>query len=139
MAGKRVLSVGQCGADNWSISRSLRRHFGAEVIPVDSPCEAVERVIAEAFDLVLVNRVLDADGTSGVDLIRRLCLARGDGHPAIMLVSNYEDAQRQAAEAGAVPGFGKASLGQPHMLARLGKYLGETEPETSPRDEVTPH
>ena len=41
----------------------------------------------------------------------------------IMLVSNYEDAQQRAVEKGALPGFGKASLGQPHMLARLKSIL----------------
>ena len=42
----------------------------------------------------------------------------------MMLVSNYEDAQNEAVAAGALPGFGKASLGQPHMLARLRPLLG---------------
>jgi hypothetical protein len=41
----------------------------------------------------------------------------------VMLVSNHEDAQRAAVEAGAVPGFGKAALGHPAMLARMGNYL----------------
>jgi hypothetical protein len=40
-----------------------------------------------------------------------------------MLVSNYEDAQAQAVQAGATTGFGKAALGQPHMLARVERYL----------------
>ena len=42
----------------------------------------------------------------------------------VMLVSNYEDAQREAVAKGALPGFGKAALGQPHTLARLRAVLG---------------
>jgi hypothetical protein len=44
-----------------------------------------------------------------------------------MLVSNHEDAQREAVQAGALPGFGKASLGQPAMIARLKGGLGLTD------------
>jgi len=40
------------------------------------------------------------------------------------LVSNYTDAQAQAVQAGAEPGFGKSSLGQPQMLDRVRAFLG---------------
>jgi hypothetical protein len=40
-----------------------------------------------------------------------------------MLISNYEDAQKEAQAAGAVAGFGKAALGQPAMLDRVRPYL----------------
>ena len=40
-----------------------------------------------------------------------------------MLVSNYADAQREAVEAGAEPGFGKASLGRPEMLGKIRPIL----------------
>ena len=36
MPPKRVLSVGQCGADHPAISRMIRQHFDAEVEPADS-------------------------------------------------------------------------------------------------------
>jgi CheY-like chemotaxis protein len=124
MSAKRVLNVGQCAADNWSIARTLEKHFRAEVVPASDAAEALDRLERESFDLVLVNRVLDADGSSGLDVIKRV---RGEdalrGAP-VMLVSNYEDAQREAAAAGAVPGFGKAALGHPRMLDRVAKYLG---------------
>jgi CheY-like chemotaxis protein len=122
--------VGQCGADHGSISRTLSRHLGATVESADSAAEAVERARQGAFDLILVNRVLDADGSSGLDVIRRLKGA--DGAPAVpvMLVSNYDDAQREAVAAGALPGFGKAALVQPAMLTRLRKVLGGEAPAT---------
>ena len=41
----------------------------------------------------------------------------------VMLVSNYEDSQRQAVLAGAAPGFGKSALGQSQMIDRLRQFL----------------
>jgi CheY-like chemotaxis protein len=120
---KRVLSVGQCFADHSSIARVLRGAFGAEVVGADSSQEALDRLRREAFSLVLVNRVLDADGSSGLDLIRAIQSEAALRDVPVMLVSNYEDAQAQAVQAGASAGFGKAALGQPHMLARVEPYL----------------
>ena len=124
MAGKRVLSVGQCYADHGSITRTLGQHFGAEVVAADSAEEAKDRLRREAFDLVLVNRVLDANGHSGLDVIRQI---KGDDESQkvpVMLVSNYDDAQEQAVGLGAERGFGKAALGHPAMLGRLERWLG---------------
>lgn len=127
MTAKRVLSVGQCMADHGSIARTLRTAFGAEVISADCAEEALEQLHKGPFALVLVNRVLDADGSSGLDVLRALKAdAKANTVPA-MLVSNYEDAQAQAVEAGAVEGFGKSSLGRPEMLERVGTYLGKTD------------
>lgn len=120
---KRVLSVGQCFADHSGISRVLRGSFGAEVIGVDSARQALEQLRGETFALVLVNRVFDADGSSGLDLIVTLQADDQLRSVPIMLVSNYEDAQAKAVQAGAALGFGKASLGQASMLSRLAPYL----------------
>lgn len=120
---RRVLSVGQCFADHSGITRVLRGAFAAEVIGADSAPEALQQLRQDTFALVLVNRVLDADGSSGLELIRALKADEQLRHVPVMLVSNYEDAQAQAVQAGAVPGFGKAALGQPHMLARVEAYL----------------
>jgi CheY-like chemotaxis protein len=120
---KRVLSVGQCFADHSSLSRVLRSSFAAEVVGADTSRETLDQLRQEAFALVLVNRVFDADGTSGLDLIRAIKADDKLRSVPVMLVSNYEDAQAQAVQAGAVPGFGKAALGQPHMLARVESYL----------------
>src|SRR5947208_2898845 len=107
MVAKRVLSVGQCMADHGSISRTLHRSFGAEVVAAHTADEALERLRHDTFALVLVNRVLDADGSSGLDLISRVKADEGLRPVPVMLVSNYQDAQGQAVAAGAEPGFGK--------------------------------
>jgi CheY-like chemotaxis protein len=126
MASKRVLSVGQCYADHGSITRTLQQHFGAEVVPADSEAEALDLLRQQPFDLVLVNRILDCDGSSGIAIIRRLMADADHRRLPLMLVSNYEDAQREAEAAGAEPGFGKAALDRPAMLARVQPWLGNS-------------
>jgi CheY-like chemotaxis protein len=124
MSGKRVLSIGQCLADHGAIERTLHQNFGAEVEAADTPAEASDKLRETTFDLVLVNRILDRDGSSGLEVISQL--KRDDALHAIpvILVSNYPDAQEQAQNRGALPGFGKANLGQPVMLGRIREVLG---------------
>jgi two-component system chemotaxis response regulator CheY len=125
MTTKRVLSVGQCGADHYGISSTFRQAFGAEVEQAATQTEALQLLRREPFALVLVNRVFDADGDSGVDLIRRVKADEALRATPVLLVSNYADAQREAVEAGAEYGFGKAALGRPEMLDRVRPFLAE--------------
>jgi DNA-binding response OmpR family regulator len=123
MSAKRVLSVGQCSADHGGISRTLRQAFGADVVSADHVEEALAALRVERFALVLVNRVFDADGGSGLDLIRTIRADAALKTVPLMLVSNHDDAQAEAVAAGAAPGFGKAALGHPAMLERVKPYL----------------
>lgn len=100
-----IVLVGHCGPDSFMLRNVAQRAVpGAKIESADDP-EAL-RAAAAGADLLLVNRVLDTDVgyASGIDLIRDL--APGS-HAAMMLVSNYPDAQAQAEAAGAAPGFGK--------------------------------
>ena len=126
MSAKRVLSIGQCGADHMSIKHVFSRHFGAEIVPADSGDEAVDRLAEQPFQLVLVNRLLDADRSSGLDIIRQLRADERFAKIPMMLVSNYDDAQREAMNEGAVRGFGKSSLGHADMIARVQPYFAES-------------
>jgi CheY-like chemotaxis protein len=126
MSTKKVLSVGQCFADHGAMRRTFQKHFGAEVVGADDGEEALALLQREPFALVLVNRVLDADGSSGMEVLRQIKADEKGTDVPVMLVSNYEDAQRQAEQAGAVHGFGKAALGQPAMLARVRPFLEES-------------
>ncbi len=123
MTTRRVLNVGQCFADQGSIARTLRKAFDVEVVAADTIAEALRRLRQERFALVLVNRVLDADGSAGLELIRQVRADEALQDMPVMLVSNYDDAQQEAVAAGAAPGFGKAALGQPHMLDRVRAFL----------------
>jgi two-component system chemotaxis response regulator CheY len=124
MTAKRVLSVGQCWADHGSIARTLKKEFGTEVDRADDVDGALERLRQGGYSLVLVNRVFDADGASGMDLIQRVKADPALSAVPVMLVSNYDDAQAEARTAGAAPGFGKAALGRPMMLERVKPFLG---------------
>jgi CheY-like chemotaxis protein len=122
MAVRRVLSIGQCNADHAALAAAIRRHFGAEVVPAATANEAFALLDGGGFALVLVNRVLDTDGSSGLDLVR--AIASRPAAPPVMLVTNYSEYQEAALAAGAVPGFGKAALHDPATVDRLRPYLG---------------
>jgi two-component system chemotaxis response regulator CheY len=123
MASGKVLSLGQCAADHYSISRLLREQLGAEVVAVDTPREALDELRRQPFALVLVNRALNFGG-SGLEFIGRLKADPALGRVPVMLVSNFEDAQRQAEARGALPGFGKSALNSPTTRERLASVLG---------------
>ncbi len=106
----RILSVGQCSFDHGMISRHLRTIYGAEVVGANAVGEALVSLRAGNFDVVLINRILDADGTPGIELIRAIKAEPDLAAIPVMLVSNYEDAQMEAQSVGAVPGFGKTDL-----------------------------
>lgn len=118
---RRVLAVGNCGFDDSSLRRLIEGELGAEMTSVDSSAEAVAAA-AGSFSLILINRVLDRTGESGVDLVRTL-KAEAAAETPVMLISNFADAQRQAVQAGAEPGFGKNQLGDPAVRERLADVL----------------
>ncbi|MEK6234690.1 MAG: response regulator [Planctomycetales bacterium] len=120
---KRVLDVGQCGLDHGNIRELLARRFAAEVDQADRAEETIDRLRRQRYDLVLVNRLLDADGSEGLRLIDRLKADEELMLIPVMLVSNFPDCQRQAIEAGAEPGFGKADYESPAALENLSKFL----------------
>jgi two-component system, chemotaxis family, chemotaxis protein CheY len=120
---KKVLSLGQCGADHASISGLLRQHFGAEVVAARTFEDALAKLRQGGFALVLVNRLMDYDGQPGIDF---LDIIRADPQlrsVPVMLVSNYAEAQHDAVGRGALVGFGKSALHQPETLARLREVL----------------
>lgn len=127
MPAKRVLSLGQCSADHWSIENLLQRHFDAKVVGVDTFDEALTELRGGKIDLVLVNRLMNHGGGSGLDFIAELKRDPGLRDVPAMLVSNLRDAQREATALGALPGFGKAALGDPATLNRLRDVLGASD------------
>lgn len=109
--------------DAESIQSMLHRHFQVQVVKAHTRDEAMAKLAAESFQLVLVNRIFDADGDSGLDWLGEL-----KSHPQFksipaMLVSNYPESQTQAVNLGALPGFGKAALEAPATQAALAAVL----------------
>ena len=121
---KRVLAIGNCSYDHGNLTAAIREHFDAEVQAASNADEALTLLGEQSFDLVLVNRVLEVDRSSGVDLVRRIKQDPQLGDPVVMLVSNFSDAQADAVEAGAERGFGKKALSAPETIARLRPHLG---------------
>ncbi|MHC5110268.1 MAG: response regulator [Planctomycetota bacterium] len=119
----RVLDVGQCDLDHGNITQMLAENFGAEVDRSHSTEDAMSRMRENRYDLVLINRLFDADGSEGSTLIR---LAQADEQTRdtpVMLVSNFEEAQQSAVEIGAQRGFGKNNIDGSETVERLSHFL----------------
>jgi DNA-binding response OmpR family regulator len=121
---KQVLSVGQCAFDHAALCRLIEGRFNARVVPAATAGEAIAALAGQPFDLVLVNRVFDADGGLGLEFIRRVKSDGACSNVPLMLITNFPEHEAQAVAAGAVPGFGKRDLAGPAPLERLRPYLG---------------
>lgn len=120
---KRILSVGNCGFDHSTIERMIAAPFGAQLDGAGTATEATAKAVANSYDLILVNRVFDADGDSGIDWIRSLKQNAATSQVPVMLISNYPQYQAEAEQAGAIPGFGKRDLSMPNLRDKLAAYL----------------
>lgn len=106
-ATREILLVGHCVPDSFAMRSALGRYApGVEFVRVNSEAELAGHAGAVGL---LVNRVLDGEfeSESGLALIASLEAGRL-GRAA--LISNLADAQAEAAELGAAPGFGKSDM-----------------------------
>lgn len=85
--------------------------------------DALDIVQQEAVTLVLVNRLMDRDGSSGLAIIEELKAATETKSIPVMMITNFPDHQQLAIAAGAEPGFGKADLRSPETLDKLRTHL----------------
>jgi CheY-like chemotaxis protein len=123
---KRVVLVGHCGPDSSYLRMSVgAAEKGVQVVAADDEA-ALQRVLSEGVDLVLLNRVLDYGFVeeTGVELVRRLRAEQPN--LKMMLVSNYPEAQAEAVAAGALMGFGKRDLGSRRVAEKIQAVLGQT-------------
>ncbi len=121
---KRVLDVGQCDPDHANIKAYLTARFDVTVDRTHGPDEALEALGRNRYDLVLVNRLLDRDGSEGTAILRSIKADPRLAETPVMLVTNYPEHQDAAVASGAVYGFGKAELDKPQTEARLRSVLG---------------
>ncbi len=119
----RVLDVGQCSPDHFTISNLLSDHFDVKVDRAATVGEALAMMHRQNYRLVLVNRLIDEDGSDGMELIRNAAADERLRKMPVMLVSNYDDAQKQAVEAGGLRGFGKSEIGNRETIERLAELL----------------
>ena len=121
---KLVLDVGQCQMDHGALRRLIEGKFAAEVTQANSAEQALDQLRSRQFDLVLVNRKLDADYSDGLEIIKQIKADPELSGVNVMLVTNYAEHQEQAVAAGAAPGFGKSELTSPATLELLRPFLG---------------
>jgi two-component system, chemotaxis family, chemotaxis protein CheY len=127
---KRIVLVGHCGPDTSYLMMAARKAAAdAQIVRANADKDLASALAGGDGEtvLLLVNRVLDGNfaDAGGIELIARL---RGS-HPRVrtMLISNYEDAQRSAVRAGALPGFGKREIGSPKVLSMITSALAADE------------
>ncbi len=127
--GPTFILVGHCWADRIGLKSAVKRAVpGARVERADTMAALQKHLGGEA--VFLVNRVLGGGFRTGngVELIQDL--ARDGVTPAMILISNYADAQAEAEAAGALPGFGKSQLGDSALADLLGGAADATVPST---------
>jgi CheY-like chemotaxis protein len=121
---KRVLSVGQCVPDHTTLTSFLRQHFDVQVVKADLASHAMDELRKGPFDLVLINRKLDADYSDGLEILKSIKADAQLATVPVMLVTNYEEHQDAAVAAGGERGFGKLEYGDPQTLQRLRSLIG---------------
>jgi len=109
--------------DHGSISRLIASSFAAQIDAADDLTETLERLRAAQYDLVLINRQLDLDGSDGLEIIRTMKADEELAAIPVMLVTNYPEYQARAVADGAEPGFGKNELSSPATKEKLGRFL----------------
>ncbi|HEX7377898.1 MAG TPA: response regulator [Pirellulales bacterium] len=122
---KRVLDVGQCDFDHGAIGRLVADSFAAAIVRTHHLDDTLARLKSEPFDLVLINRKLDADHSDGLAIVAAIKADASLAATPVMLVSNFPEAQAAAVAAGAAPGFGKAELSLPATREKLRPFLEE--------------
>lgn len=122
---KRILDIGQCNPDHTSLSQFLRSHFDVEIDRTHRLDDSLQKLRTGDYDLVLINRKLDADYSDGMRILETIKSDDHLKHIPVMIISNYADAQAAAVAAGAEPGFGKAELADVRSVEKVRSVLDD--------------
>ena len=120
---KRILDIGNCSLDHGAITHMIRTNFDAEVDQANAAADALPMIQKNDYDLVMVNRILDMDGSCGMEVIVEV--QKQNSNLPVMLITNFAEHQDAAVAAGAVRGFGKNAVGSPQAIELLAAYLSE--------------
>ncbi len=94
-ATPRFVLVGHCGPDQFMLKNALGRFAAGTEIVTSNDSTSLEPFLS-AGNVLLINRVLDGsfDAADGINLIRTI--ANREDAPALLLISNYPEAQAAA-------------------------------------------
>lgn len=120
---KTVLDIGNCDADHGFIKGMLQSNFGASLIRAHKLDDALAALKEHEVDLIMFNRLLDTDGSEGMEVFRQIKASEFGSIPA-MLITNYQEHQQAAIAEGAIQGFGKAALYDEETLDVIKAVLG---------------
>jgi two-component system chemotaxis response regulator CheY len=126
---KKILLVGHCGPDSSYLRMAIKSADKNVAIVMADDQKELRTALDDpnGIDLILFNRELGYgfDERLGVDVIKYL----RPNYPSLkmMLVSNYADAQADAVEAGALPGFGKREIGSQRVTSLLKEALADAK------------
>ncbi len=121
---KRVLDVGNCAADHAALRAVVEGNFDAQLDCAHSAADTLELLQTQCYDLVLINRILDSDGSEGMQVLKQVKHDPQLSRTPVMLITNYAEHQQQAVKNGALEGFGKSSLHAAETREKLRKLLG---------------
>ena len=110
---KTVVDCGNCGHDFHSIRQFVTSNFDAVVVQAHSAADTMKLLKARDVALVTVNRKLDRDYSDGMEVVKMILADDDVSQTPVMLVTNYEEHQQSAMDAGCVRGLGKLALRAP--------------------------
>jgi DNA-binding NtrC family response regulator len=118
---KRILLVGHCGVDGPRLKDELSRALPGTAVERINSVADLDQAVGDGDPLLLVNREPVGFDEAGLDIIKRV--RKDNPDCKVMLVSDHEDAQEQAAKAGALPGFGKSEMGSGRLADHVKRAL----------------
>lgn len=124
---KTLLDCGNCGPDFNAVRQMAMANFGASVLQSHAVEDTLQMLRTRQIDLVTVNRKLDRDYSDGLEVIKAIKADAEIASVPVMLVTNYEEHQQTAIEAGCVRGFGKLAINEPATREAVEPFLGGTQ------------
>ena len=124
---KTVVDCGNCGPDYNAIRQMVQANFEAVVLQTHGLEDTLDLLAQREVNLITVDRKLDRDYTDGMEVVRGIKADPRFSSIPVMLVTNYEEHQQAAMAEGAVQGFGKLTVRDPHTIELLQKHLGTSK------------
>ena len=120
---KTILEIGNCDADHSRMKEVVEANLDAKIVRAHRLDDAMEAMQENDIDLVLINRLLDVDGSEGMDVFRSIKSNSEFAGTPVMLITNFDEHQDKAVAEGTIRGFGKAALASRETIETLKSAL----------------